>query len=151
MGDEIKGGHKKVIERIKKIFKNTQVVSIILTENNPQLFNWTDKTYWFANPIQWLNLFYHASFIYTDSFHGILFSIKFKKPFLSYYTEMARASRFIDLAHRFDNIANSIVDGFDDAIKKDSFHETIDYKELDKKLKFEVDKSISFLADSLNI
>jgi len=149
LGNEINGGHENVIKKIKERFLTSQVVSIILTENNPQLFNWTDKTYWNASPEECLNLFYHASFIYTDSFHGALFSIKFKKPFITYYTEMARASRFIDLAQRFENIAQNIVISYDDAIRKDSFNATIDYNILDKRLKSEVDKSTSFLKAAL--
>jgi hypothetical protein len=63
---------------------NLKVVSIILTDNKPQLFNWSDKTYWYASPLEWLNLFYYSTFVYTDSYHGVLFSIKFHKQFLAY-------------------------------------------------------------------
>jgi len=34
----------------------------------------------------------------NTAFHGTLFSLKFHKPFLAYYAEAMRATRFIDLA-----------------------------------------------------
>ncbi|MDY0199934.1 MAG: polysaccharide pyruvyl transferase family protein [Tenuifilaceae bacterium] len=149
LGKEIKGGHKKIIARLKEKYPKHQIVSVILTENNPQLFNWSDKTYWCADTIEWLNMFNHASFIYTDSFHGLLFGIKFKKPFIAFYAEQARSSRFIDLAQRFGNIENNIVESFDDAVKKDSFNQIIDFSDLEEKIKVEVNKSVSFLTQSL--
>ncbi|MBN2520781.1 MAG: polysaccharide pyruvyl transferase family protein [Bacteroidales bacterium] len=150
LGSEIKGRHKYIIERIKKNFKkNICVVTVIQTENNPQIFKWPDKIFYNAHPIEWLNLLYYSSFVYTDSFHGVLFSLKFNKSFIAYYNEMARASRFIDLIHRYTNLKNYIVESFDDAIEKNSFREKIDYIKLNEQMKFEIDKSIVFLKNSL--
>ncbi|MCF8219767.1 MAG: polysaccharide pyruvyl transferase family protein [Bacteroidales bacterium] len=148
LGSEINGGHNKVIERIKSKYPEAQVISIIATEDKPQLFNWTNKTYWQATPVEWINLFYHAAFIYTDSFHGVLFSIKFAKPFLAYYADIKRRSRFIDLAKRFIPISDNIIDSYNDAEKKSAFEKAINYEELYKLLKPEVDRSISFLQES---
>jgi len=150
LGEEISGGHKQVIEKLKIKYPDTSVISIILTENKPQLFDWSDKTYWAASPEEWLNLFYHSSFIYTDSFHGALFSIKFKKPFLAYYTEEKRASRFIDLAKRFDDVEKNIVFSVNDALNKNTLNKEVDYKNLYKKLESEIDKSKIFLESSLS-
>lgn len=150
LGKEINGGHANVIESLKSKFVDTKIISVIQTENNPQLFDWSDLTYWHANPIVWLNLIYHASFIYTDSFHGVLFSIKFKKQFLAYYSEKARASRFIDLLDRFESLDKSIVESYSEAIRKSSFDEIINYEYLHKNLETEIQKSILFINNSLS-
>jgi len=36
-----------------------------------------------ASPINWLNYYYHASYVVTTYFHGSVFAIKFRKPFVS--------------------------------------------------------------------
>ena len=53
----------------------------------------------------------NAKFIFTDSYHGTLFSLKFKKPFIAYYSEAIRSTRFIDLGKRYcvsDNIVTNV-------------------------------------------
>ncbi|MEA5111755.1 hypothetical protein SDC9_40152 [bioreactor metagenome] len=149
LGKEITGGHKKVIKELRNKYAGIKIISVILTENNPQLFDWSDKVFWSASPIEWINLFYYSTFVYTDSFHGVLFAIKFQKPFLAYYTEMARASRFIDLASRFRALEQFIVSSYDEAINRDSFVGKIDYDELEEKLEVEIEKSKAFLGASL--
>ena len=110
LGSDIKDGNTKAIEIIKKHTGINTVYSIILTENAPKLFNWASKKFYVATPIEWLRLFYNASFVYTDSFHGVIFALKFKKPFVTYYTELNRSSRFMDLKTRFKlkNIVTTI-------------------------------------------
>lgn len=34
------------------------------------------------SPDRWVNFIYHANFVFTDSFHGVAFSVNFKKKFL---------------------------------------------------------------------
>jgi hypothetical protein len=46
---------------------------------------------------QWLNSFANAKVVITDSFHGVIFSIIFKKPFLVFINESRGASRFLSL------------------------------------------------------
>ena len=36
-----------------------------------------------CGPIEFLNLFYHASYIITSSFHGTSFAVNFRKDFIS--------------------------------------------------------------------
>jgi hypothetical protein len=43
----------------------------------------------------------NCSFLLTDSFHGILYALKFKKPFLGYFTEPFRSARLMDLSKRY--------------------------------------------------
>lgn len=148
LGNEIDGGHPAVISRIKNKCGNLPVYAIILSENKPQIFSWANKTYWDIGPAEWLMLMKNAKYIYTDSFHGVLFAIKYKKPFLAYYSEKARASRFIDLSTRY-NLKTFIVKSIKDAIEKESFSKSPNYTEIDSMLCMEVQKSHSFLDNAL--
>jgi hypothetical protein len=101
LGDEIQDGHRTVLDNIKAKFPQTPVYSIVLTENNPQIFNWTDKILYNVSPNDWINLIACSSFFYSDSFHGILFALKYRRPFIGFYKEVSRASRFVDLKNRY--------------------------------------------------
>lgn len=148
LGNEIEGGHLAIISEIKKKHGDLPVYAIILSENKPQFFSWADKSYWDIGPSEWIALIENAGFIYTDSFHGVLFAIKNKKPFLAYYSERDRASRFIDLAVRY-NLGTYIVNSYAEAIEKGSFKQSPDYTEIESRLSVEVKKSISFLRKTL--
>lgn len=148
LGNEINGGHSAVISEIKNRYGNLPVYAIILSENKPQFFSWSDKSYWDIGPAQWVTLIKNASFIYTDSFHGLLFALKHKKPFLAYYSERDRASRFIDLSARY-NLGTFIVNSYAEAIEKGSFNKPPDYTEIESLLSVEVKRSISFLKNAL--
>lgn len=64
-----------------------------------------NKKYQTSNfdPIEFLQLIYHSDFIVTNSFHGTVFSIMFKKQFYSVYKEDARKDNVLkafNLSHR---------------------------------------------------
>ena len=69
----------------------------------------------------------NAQFVFTDSFHGEVFSIKFNKDFYVYYVEENRASRIIDLSHLFhveDRMITNVEDingSFKKQIDRDDF------------------------------
>lgn len=112
LGKEIGGKHKNIINKIKKEYGSLPVYSINLTASKPHYFSWSDKTYHTLDPVDWVDFIRNAKFFYTDSFHGVVFAIKFNTPFLAYYKEKIRASRFIDLKERYNlnNIINTFTD-----------------------------------------
>jgi len=148
IGNEIEGGHEQTIGEIKKHNNNLPVVSIILTESSPKLFIWSDNSLWHVSPQEWVNLFFNATFVYTDSFHGAVFAIKFKKPFLAYYKDKSRASRFIDLIERYE-LGDSIVNSFNEAKNKKSFRNLPSYEKLDLIIEKNLVISRNFLSDAL--
>jgi len=101
LGKEINGSHKKAIQSIRKKVGNIPVVAIIATAHQPHLAPWADIKILDAGPAEWLYLIAHAKLVYTDSFHGALFSIKNKTPFFAYYAQKDRSPRLIDLAERY--------------------------------------------------
>lgn len=150
LGDEINGGHEKVIKEIKQKYKNMKIIAIGLPLGNEGIrkYSWADKVFYDLKPEKWLNLINQAEFVYTDSYHGVLFSLKFHKNFLAYYSMDVRAPRFIDLAERYQ-IGDWIVNSVEDFQKKDCLNKKIDYKKVDKLLENHRKYSINFLKNIL--
>lgn len=98
-------------------------------------------------PEAWLQSFYNADFIITDSFHGTVFSILFRKPFLSIINTNRGATRFYSLLDKL-GLQSCIVEdmeGFD----YNKLKETIDYDTVELKLKELRNSSFSFLDKNL--
>jgi len=148
LGTEIKGGHSAIISEIKNQYGDLPVYAIILSENKPQYFSWANKSYWAIGPAEWVMLFKNARYIYTDSYHGLLFALKYKKPFLSYYAEEARASRFIDLSIRY-KLDTFIVNSVTDAIRKEAVKKFPNYIEITSLLSHDIKKSAWFLKNAI--
>ena len=147
LGEEIKGGHKVIIEGIKKHIGNIPVYSIILPGHNNDIDKYSDKIIVDATPYEWIGLIKNASYIYTDSFHGTIFSLKYKKQFITYYKEKSRSSRLLDLKERYglDNIISSanqfILNNNISASKYTKIHEIINQDKV---------SSLSFLDSYIN-
>lgn len=61
------------------------VVQKIATENNLKtitMLDFSNFDHYTTSPEEWIYLIHHAELVYTDSFHGTVFSILFKKPFV---------------------------------------------------------------------
>ena len=89
---------KNISLNLKKKY-NSKIYSI--SSETRINMNWVDKNIDNAGPIEFLNLFKKSRFILTDSFHGSIFSIKFKKKFLSFSTNY-RSYRIKSLLKLFD-------------------------------------------------
>lgn len=108
LGKEIEGGNKKAVTLFKEKYPGCKVVGVQTCADNPQIMSWADKVIYNANPKDWVGLIANAKCVFTDSFHGTIFSMKYKRDFVCYYTEVARASRFLDMEKRY-NIGSNIV------------------------------------------
>ena len=100
LGDEIEGGHDVALRKIKQQVGDLPVYAIVIPCNSRDITKYADKVFETLSPEQWVHMFYHARYVYTDSFHAIMFSLKFEKPFVSYYRNKIRSSRLIDLKKR---------------------------------------------------
>lgn len=150
LGKEIEGSHVKAIENIKNKYGDLPVYSIKIPTMNFELSPFADKVFYDLDPYEWLNMFKNAKFVYTDSFHGVLFSLKYHKPFLAYYTEELRATRFIDLGKRY-GIDRYIVQNVDEITKKESLHAEPDFEKTDNILDKQRQQSLMFLIKALEI
>ena len=98
LGKEMQEGNKIAIDMIKKNVGEVKVLAITIYDED---VTYADTTIKNATPTQWLAYIKNACFVFTDSFHGEVFSILFKKRFYVYYVEENRASRIIDLSKLF--------------------------------------------------
>lgn len=143
LGREIKGGHKEMINQIRKKNPSCIIVSIVITTESTDIVRYSDKVIYDASPDEWVSLFFHASFIYTDSYHGTLFALKFRKTFVSYYKELLRSSRLIDIKRCFSlhNVINDVCEYTDDDVTN--------YVDIENKID-ELNKiSLAYLKDVL--
>ena len=148
LGNEIEGSHKEALKKIKQTYGKLPVYSIVIPTMDFKLNNFADKIYYDLGPEEWLDMFRNASFVYTDSYHGVLFSLKYNKPFLAYYTEKLRATRFIDLGERYD-INKYIINSVDDIENKKSLDKNIDFNGIKKIISNHKKKSLDFLNQVL--
>lgn len=99
----------------------------------------------YPTPEEFLNLIYNAEKVFTDSFHGSIFSIQFKRDFTTF-------KRFVD--NKFNNQNERIRSLFDRLGILQRFVDTTDYSPLDdnRELDYEaVDAKLSvFREDSLS-
>lgn len=148
LGKEIEGSHGKVIEKIRSKYGNLPVYSIKIPTMNFDLSPFADKVFYDLNPEEWMSMFKNAKFVYTDSFHGVLFSLKYHKPFLAYYTEKLRATRFIDLGKRY-NIDKYIVQNKAEIDEKQALDVAPDFNSIDKIIESQKKTSLDFLRNAL--
>lgn len=97
-----------------------------------------------VGPQEWVNLFYYASAIVTNSFHGTVFSVNFGKEF---YTELLPPpakvnSRLTNILKELDLEGRIIDNGLCEEMGKD-----IDYETINIKLKEMINRSTSFINE----
>lgn len=109
LGGEINGGNYKVVKKIKKKHPDLKVLAIQLGDRCASDCKWADTVLYDVSPCEWVNLIYNSSFVFTDSFHGSVFAMKFRKPLLAYYTSPVTGTRFKDLGNTY-SMQNIITD-----------------------------------------
>ena len=148
LGREISGGHNMMLEKIKKEIGNCKVKSIVLTNQTTDIVRYSDEVIFDATPVEWINLIKNSLFVYTDSFHGAVFSLKFGKNFIAYYRERNRASRLIDLGEQF-GIQNCICASAQEADVNVAIS-ALRYDLIIKEIEKEKQKSLEFLSNAIS-
>lgn len=101
-----------------------------------------------AGPREFLALYRDAEYIVTNTFHGTVFSIIFKKQFISIPLS-GREHRVMSLAQKLC-LENRLINEYD-FLKVDRLMENvIDYCSVSQKLKVEREKSIEYIKESLD-
>lgn len=96
---------------------------------------------------KWLRGFMDAEFVVTDSFHACVFSILFHKPFVVIGNEERGLTRFTSLLNKFQ-LGCRMVSSLHDIVNFE-LDKSIDYDVVDRVLKVERMKSLSFLKENL--
>lgn len=109
-----------------------------------------------AGPEEFLGLFKNASFICTDSFHGTVFSIIFRKDFLCFKqgqaTEKSVNSRLYSILDKLGLLSRIIAytgDKMNFKEKLDDGSNSIDYGLVERRLANERELSVKFLEEAL--
>lgn len=93
-------------------------------------------------PGEWIKLFLNATYVCTNSFHGIAFSINFNKPF---FAELRLPpsklnSRIENILDLFELRSQLIIDG-----RNENIDTPIDWEKVNRKLDEEREKSLNYL------
>ncbi|EMF0918944.1 MULTISPECIES: polysaccharide pyruvyl transferase family protein [Providencia] len=102
----------------------------------------------YASVSKWLKGFYDSKFVITDSFHGVVFSIIFNKPFIAIGNKDRGLTRFTSLLKLF-GLENRLILSLKD-INANIVKDPIDYSKVNKILYAEQKKSIDFLQKALS-
>lgn len=146
LGEEISGGMKTLLSRARKVHPRSKVLAICSTYLRPPAFPWADKVIHGIGPAEWVEYIRSSRLVITDSFHGIIFATKFRRPLVGYYREKIRAPRLVDLAERYD-LEDRLFSHSEkvpmDVLENSSSEKTRDLINLDRK------KSMKFLELAL--
>lgn len=144
-------------EKIKKIIKNfaekkqLKIVCIMSDECNSKDSEYADEILVGKGPDDFINLIRHAEYIFTDSFHGVAFSVINEKQFYVFYRERedtseSRNSRIDNIVKTWD-LENRLLTNLEGNITD----EYIDYKKVNKRREELKNKSWRFLKKSLSM
>lgn len=98
---------------------------------------------------EWLSSFRDADFVFTDSFHGCVFSIIYKKPFIAYGNVSRGLSRFTSLLNIFRQDYRLIKSSSDlDDLLLNRLRK-VEYEEFDNILKLLHSNATNFLSCNL--
>lgn len=97
----------------------------------------------------WLRAFMDADFVVTDSFHGCVFSIIFKKNFIAILNEDRGADRFTSLLDQL-GLRDRLVTNPTSEKLRELAMQPIDFAPVDAKLKELRARSAAFLQEALD-
>lgn len=115
----------KLVEKISKQ-KHFKINKIYLNDNRSSKTTTTLIENWLAH-------FYHADFVVTDSFHGMVFSIIFNKSFLVFGNKERGLTRFTSLLKHLD-LENRLIDVDSNTDIDIILNKPIDYTSVNEKL-----------------
>lgn len=96
-----------------------------------------------VGPSQWLFLFDHADYIVTNSFHGVAFSVIFRKQFFTEYSAITN-TRLYEIVSKF-NLSSQLINN-----NNETYH-YLDYLPIEKLISSEIEKSEMYLKKALGV
>ena len=115
--------------------KNLKIISIGYYND------WVDENYIHANPEEFLSYISQAKYVFTSMFHGVMFSVKFKRNFW-YSDDRIRTNKMGYFINNL-NLSNRLIS------KSENFENEIDYELLYEKLNPWIKSSKDFLKKCL--
>lgn len=124
-----------------KLKKKNKWKIVALNKN----IKYADKNYFSKGPQEFLSLIKNANFVLANSFHAVAFSIIFKKNFFVFNRNTKINTRMRDLLNLL-KIDNRLITDNNESVIKNTI---IDYKEVNKQLKTQIELSENFLKNAL--
>lgn len=115
-----------VTEELQKVALDRRLNIISLMDEKSEAFT--------TDPSEFLYLIHHAKLVYTDSYHGTIFSIIYKKPFI----HAVRNVKEYNMNSRFDTLFKKLGINIDDVMKVEN---NISYTKIMERLENEKKKS----------
>jgi len=126
---------------IKKISKNLGIDLLVVNGRQSEIY-FKGKTINVSSPDEFIGLVKNAEYIITNSFHGVAFSIIYRKRFISFLFN--NRDRVCGLLKKLQ-LSSRILDDKNEALAIEIILEEIDWKAVEKILFEEREKSITFL------
>lgn len=134
---------KTLIKKAKKYAKDNNLEVVYITQRLFKL-NGADNLR-NITPEQWIGLFLKASVVATNSYHGLLFSINFNKPFITRYIPRSIANSRMETILDVLDLHSRRIDS-----QICTLETKIDYGKVNEKLQTLREKSLGFLDKILN-
>ncbi|MCH5268706.1 MAG: Coenzyme F420 hydrogenase/dehydrogenase, beta subunit C-terminal domain [Lachnospiraceae bacterium] len=115
-------------------------------EENRRLMSMDDKIIVPNEINDWLSLIYNSDYVFTDSYHGLCFSLIFKKQFSVIGNIKRGLSRFTTL---LDSIGLSDRLLFDPIKALDQVEQKVDYEQIEPRINTEIKRSQEWLDNAL--
>ena len=136
---------EKIVQEVIKTIPNYKQYEVRYVSFTAASMNkWRDKSYHFAISVEdFISYFKYASYVVTNSFHGLAFSLIFEKNFM--VTWMENKSTRTEALLRQLNLVNRLVCSVSETSWQD-----IDYKRVNQEIESLRKHSIKFIEDSIN-
>ena len=136
-------------EKVDAICKEKKLEKVVIPWLKKDIANTPQSEIIIPDPIKFLELILNASYIFTDSFHGFIFSLLFRKEVFvfarfSEYDSSSQNSRVKDLCDKLKLNSNYITPNDNIQLNKQ-----IDYRTVDVELHKSRNESLSFLENAL--
>ena len=135
-------------DTLKKIFENLDLPIIVLNSKYKAKVSLERLSINDATPEQWVWLFKNASFVLTDSFHGVIFSMKYEKNFLAIHGNDWRSYRLLDTVKRYGCEDRCISDGYESEWM--SIDIIVDYTKINELVAEHINYSSAYLIQIIN-
>ena len=109
LGPPMSGDLHHLLARIKSLSGSARIEAVVPAASNPIVCSEAEVISYDTSPLEWATKIRNCRFLITDSYHAVLFAVRYKVPFLAYYTCPGRAPRLVDIGMRL-GISNRIVD-----------------------------------------
>lgn len=132
---------EKDISEIKEFAKSNSLKIISIGFNKK--YSWCDENIMVLDPLEFLGYYSNASYVFTSTFHGILFAIKYNKKFairMNFTIERKANTILKELKLEGQIIGSSAIE---------CWKNNIDYSYANKRMNEKVISSKSFLEKSL--